>query len=214
MSEGVIEVSPTSTTGRHEDWLVNQLPAGMVADDFFVRLVRIFQTQAQTLLSHADTLPHLADPRIAPIEMVRYMARWLGTDSIDDSYGETAERAVLSMVAATLPWRGTRYALTRLLELYSGGPARITDGGGVFEEGRAPGDVAWVRLEVTSSGPLPIEDFVALVLDEVPAHVRTEIVVGGARVWPHQPVEPPTQNLPAAGRRARREDSHDTDGGE
>lgn len=197
-SPGNVEVPPVSTTGRREDWLVNQLPTGMIADDFFVRLVRIFQTQAKTLLSHADTLPHLVDPRIAPIEMVRYMARWLGTDSIDDSYGETAERAVLSMVATTLPWRGTRYALTRLLELYSGGPATITDGGGIFEEGRVPDDVAWVRLEVTSSGPLPIEDFVALVLDEVPAHVRTEIVVGGSRVWPQRPSE----------------HTHHTDGGE
>jgi phage tail-like protein len=177
-------VSGTVPPTRRGDWLVNQLPAGMLSDDFFVRFVRIFQAEADTLLTHADTLPHLADPRLAPIEMVRYMARWLGTDGVDDSYGERAQRDVLSMVAHTLPWRGTRYALTQLLELYSGGPVTIVDGGGVYEEGRVPDDVAWVRLEVASSGPLPTEDFVALVLDEVPAHVRAEIVVAGARVWP------------------------------
>ncbi|GAB2618798.1 phage tail protein [Pseudactinotalea suaedae] len=177
-------VPPTTPPARRGDWLVNQLPAGMLADDFFVRFVRIFQAQAETLLAHADTLPHLADARIAPIEMVRYMARWLGTESIDDSYGEAAQRAVLGMVAKTLPWRGTRYALLRLLELYSGAPATLSEGGGVFEENRVPDDVAWVRLEVTSTGPLPTDDFVALVLDEVPAHVRTEIVVAGVRVWP------------------------------
>lgn len=192
MSEAVTATGATSaalvpTNGppaRRGDWLANQLPAGMLGDDFFLRFVRIFQAEAETLLTHADTLPHLADARLAPIEMVRYMARWLGTDGIDDSYGEAAQRAVLGMVARTLPWRGTRYALAQLLELYSEGPVTIVDGGGVYEEDRAPDDVAWVRLEVASTGRLPVEDFVALVLDEVPAHVRAEIVVAGARVWP------------------------------
>ena len=181
---GSAVVPANGPPARRGDWLVNQLPAGMLGDDFFVRFVRIFQSEAETLLTHADTLPHLADARLAPIEMVRYMARWLGTDAIDDSYGETAQRAVLGMVARTLPWRGTRYALTQMLELYSGGPVTIVDGGGVFEEDRSPDDVAWVRLEVTSTGPLPTDDFVALVLDELPAHVRAEILVGGAQAWP------------------------------
>lgn len=179
-------VSGSTPPARRGDWLVNQLPAGMLGDDFFLRFVRIFQAEGETLLTHADTLPHLADARLAPIQMVRYMARWLGTDGIDDSYGEAAQRAVLGMVARTLPWRGTRYALAQLLEMYSGGPVTIVDGGGVYEEGRAPDDAAWVRLEVDSTGPLPTEDFIALVLDEVPAHVRAEIVVAGARVWPHE----------------------------
>lgn len=170
--------------GRRPDWLVGQLPAGMLSEDFFVRFVRIFQEEAETLLAHADTLPHLADPRLAPIEMVRYMAQWLGTPGVDDSYGETAQRAVLLMIARTLPWRGTRYALERLLELYSGAPATVEEGGGVFRQGACPDDAAWVRLITASTGPLPAEDFLDLVLDEVPAHVRVEVVVAGERIWP------------------------------
>lgn len=218
MSDAVIEarsapargVAPASTPSRRDDWLVNQLPAGMLGDDFFVRLVRIFQEQAQTLVAHADSLPHLADPQLAPIEMVRYMARWLGTEGIDDSYGPIAQRAVLRMVAETLPWRGTRFALTRLLELYTGGPATIIDGGGVYEENRVPDDVAWVRLEVTSTGPLPTEDFIALVLDEVPAHVRTEIVIAGTLVWPPAPTRTSILGARAPGDHG----NHHTDGGE
>lgn len=171
-------------SSRAHDWMVGQLPAGMLADDFFVRFVRIFQAEAETVLAHADAVPHLADPRIAPLEMVRFMARWLGTEGIDASYPEAAQRAILLTVARTLPWRGTRYGLTQLLELYSGGPVTIVDTGGVFTEGRAPQGPPEVRLEVAGTGPLPPEDFVTLVLEEVPAHVRVEIVVAGARLWP------------------------------
>jgi len=179
--------SPTPGTAapdRGTDWLVGQLPAGMLSDDFFVRFVRIFQEQAETLLTHADSLPHLADPQLAPPEMVRYMAGWLGGPGIDDSYADIAQRRILQTFARTLPWRGTRDGLTMLLELFSGASVSITDGGGIFEEDEAPDDVAWVRLEVASTGPLLENDFLTLVLDEVPAHVRCEIVVGGQLIWP------------------------------
>ncbi|QOR72868.1 phage tail protein [Ruania alkalisoli] len=156
----------------------------MLADDFFVRFVRIFQAEAQTLLSHADTLPHLADPRLAPIEMVRYLSRWLAAPGVDDAYGSRAQRLMLLTVAKTLPWRGTRKALATMLELYSGEPAIISESGGVFDQGRAPDGARWVRLEVTSTGPLAEEDFVELVRDEVPAHIGVEIVVAGQQIWP------------------------------
>lgn len=174
----------TAVPARGADWLVGQLPAGMLSDDFFVRFVRIFQAQAETLLAHADTLPHLADPQLAPPEMVRYMAGWLGGPGIDDSYSVTAQRRILQTFARTLPWRGTRRGLEMLLELFSGAPATIVDGGGVFAQGELPDDVARVRLEVASTGPLREDDFLALVLDELPAHVRVEIVIGDHRAWP------------------------------
>jgi phage tail-like protein len=194
MSEAVVAItndvpaaSPapgTAAPARGSDWLVGQLPAGMLSDDFFVRFVRIFQAQSETLLTHADSLPHLADPQLAPTEMVRYMAGWLGGPGIDDSYAEVAQRRILRTFARTLPWRGTRHGLTMLLELFSGAPASITDGGGTFEQDEAPDDVAWVRLQVASTGPLLEGDFLSLVLDEVPAHVRAEIVVGDRLIWP------------------------------
>ena len=75
---------------RHDDWLLNQLPAGMLGEDFFVRFVRIFQEQAGTLLAHADNLPYLADRTITPPAMVRWMSQWLGLAGIDDSFSDTA----------------------------------------------------------------------------------------------------------------------------
>lgn len=171
-------------SGRPADWLLRQLPHGMLAEDFFVRFVSIFQAQAETLLQHADNLPYLADIDLAPAEMVQEMARWLGLPGIDASYPPDAQRRILRTAAQTLQWRGTVAGLTRLLELYSGGPVRVTDSGGVFAEGEVPDDVAWTVLEVEATGPLAEADFLALVLDEVPAHVHVEIRVAGRRIWP------------------------------
>ena len=175
-------------TGRPADWLLRQLPHGMLAEDFFVRFVSIFQAQAETLLQHADTLPYLVDVDLAPTEMVQEMAHWLGLPGIDESYPPQTQRRILRTASQTLQRRGTVTGLTRLLELYSGGPARVTDSGGVFAEGQAPDDVPWVVLEVGSTGPLAESDFLALVLDEVPAQVHVAVVVGGRRIWP-APVE-------------------------
>lgn len=176
-------------TGRPEDWLVRQLPQGMLAEDFFVRFVSIFQEEAGTLLAHADNLPYLAEIGLTPTAMIRQMAHWLGLPGIDASFSPEAQRRILRTAAATLQWRGTRAGLERLLELYSGAPARIREGGGVFREGEAPDGRAWVVLEVDSTGPLGEADFLTLVLDEVPAAVRTEVRVGGRQIWPALPAE-------------------------
>jgi len=169
---------------RHEDWLLRQLPAAMLSEDFFVRFVSIFQEQAGTLVAHADNLAHLADVRLTPTEMVRWMAQWLGLPGIDPGYSEEAQRRILKTAAATLQWRGTTTALTRLLELYSGGAVTVSEGGGIFEQGEAPVGPAWVVMEVESTGLLEEADFLSLVLDEVPAHVHAEIWVAQRRVWP------------------------------
>lgn len=171
-------------TGRREDWLVRQLPQAMLAEDFFVRFVSLFQAQAETLVQHADNLEHLADRKLTPEPMIRYMSQWLGLPGIDGSFSPEAQRRILGTAAATLQWRGTRRGLVHLLELYSGGAVTVDEGGGVFEEGTAPAGDAWVSLGVESTGPLDEADFVRLVLDEVPAHVHVRIVVGGRTVWP------------------------------
>ena len=85
--------------------------------------------------------------------------------------------------ASTMSWRGTKAGLVQFLEMTSGGAAEVVDGGGVWREGEAPADTAQVRMTVASTGWLQENDFVALVRDEVPAHVRAELWIGDRRVW-------------------------------
>jgi phage tail-like protein len=173
----------TRRTARSPDWLLNQLPVGMLDSDFFARFVSIFQEVGETLLADADNIENVADLTVAPDNVVRWLGSWIGIDSIDRSLPEELQRRIVASSASTLAWRGTPAGLARFLELASDGPARVTDGGGVWLEGDAPSDTAWVRMEVDSTGWLPEADFVAMVRDEVPAHVRAELHVGTRCVW-------------------------------
>src|SRR5690606_14302142 len=92
---GAMKELATSPGVRTDDWLLNQLPAAMVADDFFARFVRIFQAQGSTLLVHADNVTNLADPSVAPPELVRWMTGWIGASGVDPSYPDEVHRAVL-----------------------------------------------------------------------------------------------------------------------
>ncbi|HEY2297241.1 MAG TPA: phage tail protein [Jatrophihabitans sp.] len=173
-----------SRSNRSPHWLLNQLPVGMLDADFFVRFVSIFQEIGSTLLEDADNIDNLVDVSVAPEPVVRWLGTWIGAESIDESLDDAVKRRIVAGAATTLTWRGTVHGLRRFLELTSGGPAEVEDGGGVWREGEAPADTAWVRMTVESTGWLDEADFVDLVRDEVPAHVRAELFVGDRRVWP------------------------------
>jgi len=169
---------------RSPQWLLNQMPVGMLDADFFVRFVSIFQEIGSSLLEDADNIDYLADVSVTPEPLLRWLGSWIGTDTIDESLDEATKRRIVAGAATTLTWRGTVHGLARFLELTSGGPVEVEDGGGVWREGEAPADTAWVRMKVESPGWLAENDFVELVRDEVPAHVRAELYVGERRVWP------------------------------
>jgi phage tail-like protein len=167
---------------RRPDWLIGQLPVGMLQSDFFVRFVSIFQELGGSLMDDADLIDHVADSTVTPVPMLGHLASWIGVDTIDASLPEQLQRLILSSSAKALAHRGTRRGLTGYLEMLSGADAHVEEGGGVWAEGEAPGDVAWVRMTVAATGHLSEDEFVAIVRDEIPAHVRAELWVGDRRI--------------------------------
>lgn len=178
--------SLTTTAGglRSSDWLLRQLPAGLMSEDFFVRFVSLFQAEADTLLAHADNLPHLGDPLLAPLPMVREMARWIGLPGVDEGHDPEHQRHVVTEAARSLRWRGTVTGLRRIVRAYTGEEPQITEGGGVFAEGESPTDAAWVDIQIGNAGPIGTRSLVQIIRDEVPAHVRVTIRVDQEVVWP------------------------------
>ncbi|RIJ71085.1 phage tail protein [Nakamurella silvestris] len=171
------------TAPRHPQWLLNQLPVGMLESDFFVRFVALFQDLGGTLLDDADTIEHVPDVSVTPVSMLSYLAGWIGVDVVDESLPEEVQRVIVASSAKALAHRGTIAGLRGYLEMLSGGQAEVVDGGGIWREGEAPTDVAWVRMTVEGTGHLPEDEFVSLVRDEIPAHVRAELWVGERRVF-------------------------------
>jgi phage tail-like protein len=173
---------------RRDDWLLAQLPVGMLDDDFFVRFVRMFQELATTLLDDADGIEHLLDVSVTPDEVVRWLGSWIGIDDIDPALPVELQRRTVATAAQTLAWRGTARGLQQFLELLSRGPAVVEDTGGVYPEGTAPPSAPQAVLRVAQTGGLTDAEFLSLVRDEVPAHVAFEVHVGERRIWPVEPV--------------------------
>jgi phage tail-like protein len=154
----------------------------MLQSDFFVRFVSIFQELGSRLLDDADVVEHLPDHTVAPAPMLSALARWIGVDAVDASLDEGLQRVLLASSSKALAHRGTVDGLRTYLAMLSGGPAEVEDGGGVWSEGEAPADVAWVRMRILSTGHLSEDEFVAMIRDEIPAHVRAELWVGQNRL--------------------------------
>jgi phage tail-like protein len=180
---GLHTVDGIRTAPRSPTWMLDQLPVGMLGSEFFVRFVSIFQELAGSLLADADNVDNVLDLTVAPDAMVRWMSSWIGGGAIDESLPDPLQRRIARSSAQTLTWRGTARGLTRFLELASGAAAEVRDGGGVWRDGEAPEDTAWVTMTVQSTGWMPETDFVALVRDEVPAHARAELFVGERCIW-------------------------------
>jgi phage tail-like protein len=157
---------------------------GMLEDDFFVRFVSLFQEVASVLLDDVDNIRHMLDVTVTPEPLVRWLGSWLGVTSIDASLPHEVQRHVVREWGKTLPWRGTRRGLAHFLELITGRPPRIAETGGTFPLGRAHTVRPRVRVEVQSTGWVSEEDFVELVLDEIPADVLLELFVGSRQIWP------------------------------
>jgi phage tail-like protein len=168
---------------RDPQWLLNQLPVGMAEEEFFARFVSIFQALGDTLLADADNIDNVCDVTVAPPELVRWLGSWIGTTAIDPSIADELQRRIVAGAASTLTWRGTAKGLRHFLELTSGGPAAVRDGGGVWAAGDLPADTAWVQMFVRSTGWVSEVDFIELVRDEIPAHVRAELWVDERCVW-------------------------------
>jgi len=184
---------------RRKDWLVHQLPVGMVEDEFLVRFVRIFQDVADTVVDQVDNLPHVFDPTVAPPSMVRALGGWVGLDWIDPSTSDHRQRAIVRTYFSLLRWRGTKRGMRGLLELVTEGPALVEEAGGIYQEGDEPLGLGHVLLRVETTGPWATEpDLLRIVRSELPASVTFELFVGARQIWPALPsAGPPAAEAPA-----------------
>ena len=172
---------------RRDDWLLHQLPVGMVEDDFLARFLMIFQNVADTELHQIDTLQHMFDPNVAPDAMVRALGTWIGIDWIDSSLPDELQRRIVLEYSDLVQWRGTSRGLRQLLELISLEPAVVHDSGGVFLENDAPAQPPHVKLYVASAGWATEPDLIRIVRAELPASVTFELHCGARRIWPPHP---------------------------
>jgi len=152
----------------------------MLQDDFLARFTSIFEEVADTLVHSVDTIGIAADLSITPDPFVHWLGSWIGAPADpEEGCHSVRERDWVRAQARVLSARGTRTGLAELLrELAGGHPVEVTDGGGVYREGRCPvGDTGWVQVRMPLPGNADPREVRDLIRAEVPIGVDVDLVV-------------------------------------
>lgn len=114
------------------------LPAMYQENDFGMRFVGGLETLLDPIAAILDALPAHFDPALAPTDLLRLMAAWLGIE-LDESQPTEEKRVMVARAAELGRRRGTVRGLALALELsFPGLPLRIEDSGGILREDGAP----------------------------------------------------------------------------
>ena len=169
MRKGVVSTLPSTRP------IVSYLPAMLQADDFCVRFTEGLDPVLAPVLSTIDNIDSYVDPWLTPVDFLDWLAGWFGIE-LDATWPEERRRALVANALELGRWRGTVLGLAMLVELYTGGPAEIQDGGAVVasEDPTEPlpgGAVTTVTVRYTPGPDVDGGRLERLVRDFVPAHL-------------------------------------------
>lgn len=111
-----------SARGRY----LQLLPALYAEDELMGRFLMLFESFVAPIEQIIDLLPYYFDPRIAPVDMLPWLASWVGL-VLDERLPEKRRRRLLLAAARLFRQRGTRQGLTEYLEICTEGRARIVE---------------------------------------------------------------------------------------
>jgi phage tail-like protein len=155
--------------------VASYLPAMLQADEFCVRFTEGLDPVLAPVLSTIDNVDAYVDPWLTPPDFLDWLAGWFGLE-LHATWPEERRRALVANALELGRWRGTVIGLALLIELYTGAPAEIDDGGGtVASEDPAqplPGAPASLVTVTYTEGPeVDGVRLQRLLRDAVPAHL-------------------------------------------
>ncbi|NNJ13513.1 phage tail protein I [Chloroflexales bacterium ZM16-3] len=139
------------------------LPAIYQDSDFLGRFLTIIEAVWEPLEQRQSFMMMYFDPRTCPASMLPWLAGWLDMP-VDRLWPEARQRAILTEAMDLMRWRGTRFGLSRMIELSTGLTPEILD-----EPGQS--FVMRVRVTVPPSHPVDRQALELLIQSHKPAHV-------------------------------------------
>jgi phage tail-like protein len=118
-----------STQSSH---LIHYLP-GIYQTDFMSRFLALFESILVPIEWNVDSFDLYLDPGTAPAGFLPWLANWY-TIAFDSTWGEAQRRVLLEEAHQIYARRGTRWALSRVLEIYLGCKPEIIE----FTEEKEP----------------------------------------------------------------------------
>lgn len=116
----------------HSQRLLNYLP-GSYQTDFMSRFLGLFESILTPIEWNIANLDLFLDPQTAPADFLPWFTSWFDL-TFDDSWSEAQRRTILAEAHDLYLYRGTKRALRRVLEIYTGHTPDIID----TTEGQAP----------------------------------------------------------------------------
>jgi phage tail-like protein len=159
---------PTGAVSSYLDFL----PVIFLDGDFLGRFLMIFQSIWEPLEYRQDHMDMYFDARTCPAPFLTWLADWLGV-SIGQVSEEGRLRSLLGEAVELYRWRGTRYGLTRLIEVCTG----ITP---VIAEAPSNPAVLHIRVTIPPESRLDRDAFERLIREHKPAHTAYQLEVFSA----------------------------------
>ncbi|MBV9581349.1 MAG: FHA domain-containing protein [Chloroflexi bacterium] len=145
------------------------LPVIFHDGDFLGRFLMIFQSIWEPLEYRQDHMDMYFDARTSPPSFLTWLADWLGV-SVGPVMEEGRLRNLLGEAVELYRWRGTRYGLTRLIEVCTGLRPVIAE---------APSNPAVLHIRVTipSDSTMERDMIERLIREHKPAHTAYRLEV-------------------------------------
>lgn len=109
----------------HSTRLLNYLP-GIYHTDLMSRFLALFESILIPVEWNIDNFDLYLDPATSPVGFLPWLCNWFEV-VFDDTWSERQRRQFLSEAAELYGRRGTHWAMSRLLEIYTGQAPRIDD---------------------------------------------------------------------------------------
>jgi len=166
--------------------LREQIPAMLQEDPFIVGFLDGLDEVLAPVISVLDSFDAYLDPRLAPLDRVRYLGDWV-LASMDDLWTEDKVRRDVSNAASRAKWAGTARALHDRLVPHEVLGLTISDFGRVDASDRATDPADWttpspeivvLKVKAMDRSPAELERITRIARDVVPAHIAISVIAG------------------------------------
>ena len=120
-----LRIEAVSGMDLHSQRLINYLP-GIYLTDFMSRFLGMFESILTPIEWNVDNFDLFLDPGTAPTAFLPWLANWYQI-AFNPVWTETQRRTLLREAHQIYARRGTRWALSRLLEIYTGSAPEIVE---------------------------------------------------------------------------------------
>ncbi len=97
-------------------------------DEMMARFLMLFESFWAPIDGQIDAIHHYFDPALMPLDLLPWMASWVGL-TLDDHWPEAKRRQLLKAAVSLYRKRGTRRGLQEYLEIYTGAQVRVSEHG-------------------------------------------------------------------------------------